>query len=34
MEKGPVHNLLGGTYVMRQLFDWMAVNTPEYLKNE
>ena len=34
MEKGPVHNLLGGTYVMRQLFDWMAINTPEYLKNE
>lgn len=34
MEKGPVHNLLGGTYVMRQLLDWMAVNTPEYLKNE
>jgi penicillin-binding protein 2 len=34
MEKGPVHNLLGGTYVMRQLLDWMAVNTPEYLKND
>lgn len=34
MEKGPVHNLLGGTYVMRTLLDWMAVNTPEYLKNE
>jgi len=32
MEKGPVHNLLGGTYVMRQLLDWMAINTPEYLK--
>ena len=34
MEKGPVHNLLGGTYVMRQLLDWMTVNTPQYLKNE
>ena len=34
MEKGPVKNLLGGTYVMRQLLDWMAINTPEYLKNE
>jgi penicillin-binding protein 2 len=33
MEKGPVHNLLGGTYVMRQLLDWMAINTPEYLKS-
>ncbi|MEK7635011.1 MAG: penicillin-binding transpeptidase domain-containing protein [Patescibacteria group bacterium] len=34
MEKGPVKNLIGGTFVMRTLFDWMAVNTPEYLKNE
>lgn len=32
MEKGPVHNLIGGTYVMRQVLDWMAQNTPEYLK--
>lgn len=34
MEKGPVGNLLGGTFVMRTLLDWMAINTPEYLKNE
>lgn len=34
MEKGPVKNLVGGTYVMRQVLDWMSVNTPEYLKNE
>lgn len=34
MEKGPVKNLLGGTYVMRQLLDWMAIYAPEYLKNE
>jgi penicillin-binding protein 2 len=34
MEKGPATNLLGGTYVMRTLLDWMAVNTPEYLRNE
>jgi len=33
MEKGPVTNLIGATYVMRQLLDWMSVNTPEYLKN-
>ena len=33
MEKGPVKNLLGGTYVMRTLLDWMAVNTPEYLND-
>ena len=34
MEKGPVTNLVGGTYVMRQMLDWMSINTPEYLKNE
>jgi penicillin-binding protein 2 len=34
MEKGPATNLLGGTYVMRTLLDWMAIYTPEYLKNE
>lgn len=32
MERGPVHNLVGATYVMRQMVDWMAINTPEYLK--
>jgi len=32
MEKGPVANTMGGVYVMRQLLDWMHVNTPEYLK--
>jgi len=32
MEKGPTANLIGGTYVMRTLLDWMAQNTPEYLK--
>ncbi|MEK7116949.1 MAG: penicillin-binding transpeptidase domain-containing protein [Patescibacteria group bacterium] len=34
MEKGPAANLTGATYVMRQLLDWMAINTPEYLNNE
>ena len=33
MEKGPVTNLIGGTFVMRTLLDWMTVNTPEYLEN-
>ncbi len=33
MEKGPRSNTIGGLYVMRQLFDWMNINTPEYLKN-
>ena len=32
MEKGPVTNTTGGVYVMRQVFDWMYVNKPEYLK--
>ena len=32
MEKGPSKNLVGGIYVARQLFDWMSVNTPEYLR--
>lgn len=32
MEKGPVGNLTGATYVMRQVFDWMYSNKPEYLK--
>lgn len=31
MEKGPRENTIGGLFVMRQLLDWMAVNTPEYL---
>jgi penicillin-binding protein 2 len=31
MEKGPATNLIGGTYVMRSLIDWMTINTPEYL---
>jgi len=32
MEKGPVTNLTGATYVMRQVLDYMAVNEGEYLK--
>lgn len=34
MEHGPVHNLIGAPYVSRQLFDWMHIYTPEYLKTE
>lgn len=30
MEKGSRANLFGGVYAMRQLFDWMTINTPEY----
>ncbi len=32
MEKGPVTNTMGGVYVMRQVLDWMHINTPQYLK--
>ncbi|KKT36565.1 MAG: penicillin-binding protein [Candidatus Nomurabacteria bacterium GW2011_GWB1_44_12] len=32
MERGPHDNTIGGVYVMRQMFDWMNENTPEYLK--
>lgn len=31
MEKGERSNTIGGVFVMRQLFDWMAAKTPEYL---
>jgi penicillin-binding protein 2 len=31
MEKGPVTNTTGATYVMRQVMDYMAVNEKEYL---
>ena len=33
MEKGPSTNTLGATSVVRQLFDWMATNAPEYFEN-
>ncbi len=33
MERGPYDNSRGGVFVMRQMFDWMQTNTPEYLKN-
>lgn len=32
MEKGSRHNVIGGVAVFRRLIDWMAINTPEYLK--
>ncbi|MDP3875250.1 MAG: penicillin-binding transpeptidase domain-containing protein, partial [bacterium] len=32
MEKGPSSNTLGATFVVRQLFDWMAIHTPEYFE--
>jgi penicillin-binding protein 2 len=32
MEKGPVANTLGGVFVMRQVFDWMNIYTPEYFE--
>jgi hypothetical protein len=31
MEKGPRENTIGALYIMRQLLEWMSVETPEYL---
>lgn len=33
MERGPRDNTIGGLFIMRQLFDWMSINTPEYLSS-
>lgn len=33
MEKGPRENYIGGVFVMRELIDWILVNTPEYFKD-
>ena len=32
MEKGKQSNTIGALYIMRQLLEWMAENTPEYLE--
>jgi len=32
MEQGPSGNQIGATYVMRQLLEWMYVNTNEYVR--
>jgi len=32
MEAGPSQNSVGASSVMRQLLDWMSINTPEYFK--
>jgi len=32
MERGPADSILGGVYPMRQTFDWMLANRPEYTK--
>ncbi len=32
MERGPADNAVGATSVIRELLDWMSVNTPEYLQ--
>ena len=32
MEAGPNTNTIGATSVMRQLLDWMSINTPEYFQ--
>ena len=32
LEKGPRENTIGGVFVMRQFFEWLAATAPEYLK--
>ena len=32
LERGSVHNLIGAVAAMKQEFEWMEVNTPDYLK--
>lgn len=32
LERGPYENTIGGVFVMRQFFEWLAVNAPEYLE--
>jgi penicillin-binding protein 2 len=32
MERGPYENTIGALYVIRQFLEWLAINTPEYLK--
>jgi len=32
MEAGPSTNSVGASSIMRQLLDWMSINTPEYFK--
>ena len=34
MEAGPSTNEVGASAVMRELLDWMSVNTPEYFTNK
>ncbi len=34
LEKGPSENTIGAAYAMRQFFEWLAINAPEYLKSE
>ncbi len=32
MESGPSNGTIGASFVMRQLLDWMSINTPEYFE--
>ncbi len=32
MERGPYSNQIGATFAMRQVFEWMYINTPEYVQ--
>ncbi|MBI2108649.1 MAG: hypothetical protein HYT93_00505 [Parcubacteria group bacterium] len=32
MERGNPKNLIGAPYVMRQMLEWMSINTPQYMR--
>ncbi|MBI2474403.1 MAG: hypothetical protein HYV68_01760 [Candidatus Taylorbacteria bacterium] len=34
MERGPHDNTVGASYVMKQFFEWLVLNAPEYLEAE
>lgn len=34
MERGGVHNLVGAPFAARQLYEWMLVHRPEYLRSK
>ncbi|MBI5045906.1 MAG: hypothetical protein HZC14_02820 [Candidatus Niyogibacteria bacterium] len=34
LERGSVHNLVGAPFAARQLYEWIKVHRPEYLKNK
>lgn len=34
LEKGPVSNSIGASWIMREVLDWMSINAPEYFESQ